>query len=475
MKKSVLLVLSSIVLSGCAGAATLHKKADRATLDNSAINSAVASFFSGSYRISSDVRNLYTEEQFRVIDEVSSTAKKNEVISLETNQAIKSTHIVSEGGFAVEQYLDYSNSIKTRPIGNGRVLFSDFYGSPLVKVAGSSALLEQYFSISQSSDGYLLKANAKGLSKAASNFSEFFAFHGDEFLWDATSTKTGISELSISTDSSGIPTKLNFIKTKWDKFGGIKVSYDSTLETIAAVSDLSTYQSSMDAIHKVELSSAIANLGEKIAVGNFTETIVQPYVATYVQIPEYHNYYQFDGYGYGVMLSDLPYEAAGYGITYMGIALNEMYGYYLCAVSPEANYFGITMQEYKQDLSECLPSLYRLSPEFFEYEEGKYVFDMDKCTIDDFYFSVSILDAIFGGFEPSFAKWGYFLSNIVTYTYELKKMTIEIDEDNIPSFELDYVDFIGNTVTAKASFSDFGTTDLTKNDTLKQSYQILMA
>lgn len=475
MKKTSLLIVAGLLLTGCSTAANVAAGIKK-KYSQDEVASKFAAFFSGSYSIDSTVYNGYLKETFKVKDMVSSNAKANVVYDSDDN-IVSYTSIVSKNGFAVEEYISLSNTIETRSFSSSPVSFKDNYGSPLSKVAGSSASIGKYFDVKANEDEtYTYTANAQGLAKASSIFGSFFAFYGDVFNWDSKTVQESIDSLSITSDVEGNPAKMSFIKIKKDRFGGLKESFDSTLSAIENVPSIPTVSSSDDETTKNALKTSLELLGENVKGANFTQTVKHPYLDESDLNGVYHNYYCYDENGFGAMLCDIPWYSAEYGKTYIGAAYSSFYGYYMCGVSPEADYSGITSNQYFDSVLDFIPQIDLLSNEFFTYnaKKGEYVFDLDKFYFDDYAFSFDILNCLFGLVDPCADKFGYYLSDTADYAMNFHYLSIKIDEAGLPVFTLNYEDSRGDAISAVTSFGEFGTTDLSTNKDLKDAFAILI-
>ncbi len=476
MKKTTLFVLSALILTGCSSA-TNAAVAVKKRMSQDEVAAKFATFFTGNYEVDSTVYNTYSKETFKVKDMVSSTAKAN-IVYDDKDNIVSYTSIVSQNGYAVEQYITLGNKIDTREFSSSKVSFKDNYGSPLSKIMGSASNIAKYFTVNANDDEtYTYTATAEGLAKASSSFGTFFSFYGDVYNWDSKTVQESIDNLKIISDSEGNPASLSFVKIKKDRFGGLKESFESTLSKIDSVPSIPTVTSKNDEATQKVLDDSLALLATKVATANFTQTIKHPYFDESDLNGVYHNYYSYDSTGYGAMLSDIPWYSSEYGTTYIGAGYSSYYGYYMAGVSPESGYTGATSSEYLDSVSEFLPQIATLSGDFFTYNAAKdtYVFDLDKFYFDDYYFCFDILDCLFGVFDACADKFGYYLSDMSNYAMDFHSLSIKVSEaTGLPEFSLVYTDSYGQKLTVSTSFSDFGTTDLSKNATLSAAFALLL-
>lgn len=468
MKKYIGIFSLALLLASCTST-SLTKTADiKKANDYSAINSAFCSFFNDDFQASTIMTNTYNGVTLTILDQVSDSAKTT--ILYEDGQAISTQFIVeNSSGIAVESYLDISNTVQTRSLSSS-LAFDGNYGSPLSAVTSDSTKLETYFTITEAEDGYDYTATATGISMLTQAFNSFFEFYQDSYTWDSKTQQDLLSSLTIHTSSTGTPETMDFIKTRKDHFGAMKVGYASTLSTIAEGELLTlepdTFNGSDEALTALETSLDL--LATNLSSGNFRQDVTLPNSDLVSGgYSNYSNYYQFttdsDGGIYGAMLQNIPYEASTYGKTYIGLAVDSDGEIYQAGSSPESDVIGATGSDTFTSVSEIVPLIDTIGAGHFTYDESTatYTFELDDYLYNDYYFSFSILEALLGVGDPGIYLFGYMLRDSSSYSFDFHYLSISIDETTgLPSFTLNFTDYNSDTISLVTSFTDFGEVDM---------------
>lgn len=477
---------------------------------SSAQISTLQSFFEGAWEADSRVELSYLDGlgYITVKDQVSDTARYTEsyLYSYDGQYTydLSQYYISNIEGGSYLQTLDITNSVESNAITaydsySGSYVTADFdtyYGSPftwLVELDDTD--FESHFTVTEVEDGYDVAPDAYATSYLAEPFTYFFPMH-DGYTWDAKTASYGLDELVIHTDSDGTPVSMTFTVYTKDRFGSAAETYTSTLKSITAVDTVPTYETKSDA-DATKLASALSDLADDIAKGNFTQSIdigAEVSDGVYQSGLAYNNYFDLgeesvSGFNAGLMLSDNPLEDSSYGETYVG-AYETVYqgnegeyvtAYQLVGVSPDADYTGLVTSDY-YTLEEILPQIGTMSTDFFDYENGVYTFDLTDSRVATSSFAVAVLDALFGYGDGMSALIPTYCDDLVSYTYDFSSLQIALDEDGdfesatlyYNSAYMYYYYGYENAYTT-ITFSDFGTTDLTEVEALHDALVTLGA
>ena len=428
------------------------------------------SFFASNYASDTIQKDLLTGEVLSIHDEVGS--KKKATIVKRGEEILSQTFIVSQNSIAVEQYLDITNTITTRSLDTDEALFSKTYGTPLANVIGTKALSD-YFTLETSGENPVLKANDLALVALEQGFEAFFPFYEDENVYDPITQTERLVALSIETNSEGTPLSMTFEKAYGDRYGATLVEYTSTLSAIESVSGLSKSTFGGTSEQRAALSTSLNNLYTAMLGGNFCQSVD---MAT-SNFPKYHNYYNFaPASAAGAMISDRAFSSE-YGWTYSGMGVNRSGQYYMAGVSPEADYYGAASSNTYDTFAEILPLYKMISPDFFAYDEATrvYSFDLESFPYNDYQFSLSVLDALFGQGDPLAQKMGAYLASTSHYYFDFKTLDVVIDDAGYPQFTLTFQPyFTAAPITVTTSFSSFGEVNLSADPDLSAAFSLLI-
>lgn len=443
----------------------------KSTSDNE-IYSNVSSFFKGTYRITSTVKSNISNTTFTVIDEVSNNGKTSLIKDAKGN-LLKGQYIISEGGIAKEQYLDISNNICKRDVSSTAVLFSDYFASPFEKIVSSVEDIQKYFSISKETSYITFTASEEAIAKVTNVFNSFFSFVNDTYPWDVKTVKETVKGLSFACDLEGNPTSMSFKKIKRDCYGGMVETYSSSLEKIDQITSLkgNSYNGNDDS--KSKLENALNALSSNLNGYNFKQTVTTPLLG---ELSPYHNYYQFNEQGYGLMLCDIGFHEQSYGTTYLGMTYSDAEdGYYMIGVSPDSDYYAAASDDVEHNLFDCIPLIRNLSVDHFTYNQfsSTWTFDLENFLFNDYNFSINLLKVLFGTNDPIAFKFGYYFYDSANYIFDFNQLNISLSKDNALSFTLRFTDFNGDNQYVTTTFSDFGLVDLSTHATLKDAFNVL--
>lgn len=471
MKKHIIF-LSLFLLSACSSLDTqVVIKRQNEGASSEQIETSFDAFFSGNVQFETIQRDLYSGEEISIHDEVSS--KKKVTVVKRGEKILSQKFIVSQNGVAVEQYLNLANQIKTRTISENSELFTKTYANPFTNVIGEKKLFD-YFTLEDGQASKLLRINDFGRIVLEQAFENFFPFYENTYVFDPLTKKEKIIDLTVSLAEDGKPTSLEFTKSYEDRYGAILVAYSSELSSVETVSSLAKQVFSGTAEQRTALQTSLDNLYTQMQAGNFVQTVN---MATNYY-PTYHNYYNFaPASNAGAMISDLAFKSS-YGLTYIGMAVNQQGQYYMAGVSPDADYSGAASNATYASFDEILPLYQKISPDFFTYDEtqGTYTFDIGSFVYNDYMFSFSILDAIFGQGDPLAQKMGAYLASSSSYSFNFHTLTIKIDEEtSLPIFTLEFTPYFSATpITSTVTFSDFGAVNLYADAKLGTAFRILI-
>ncbi len=491
MKKNkiALLLLLPLTLSTAAcseiDAIELTAARQAATADERA--EAIASFFTGAIEIETSVETSYGDYTYSITDQISSSARNTLTIRNEDGRVLeRESYIADDDGLSVREYLSISNVVKQEELSTD---FALNYGSPFASL--TSANITSYFDATETSTGYAYSFNDLGLGAYNQKFITFYEMH-DEYTWDDYSTADQIRNFNLYTDENGNPTSWDFYLVRSDRFGGIYEHYTSTLTAISACDALTSYEAASDETHATALTNAIYNLSVKLeaSAGNFTEDFEWTVGDTTTTYSNYYDLfyttyddtlYESDEDALGIMLSDNPLEDSSYGTTYTGIAWGYVsstdssynttytYGYYYLGVSPESDYYSLLSTDCWTSLAEVMPLVGDLSADFFSYDSttDSYEWDLANFTYRSYESSLDIIYALFGVGDYPSAYQSNYVWDLDTTTFNFQNLSIKLDADGeIDTMTLDYINYNNVECSTTVSFRDFGTTDLTANNTI---------
>lgn len=446
-------------------------------------DAVLASFFASPYSSTATVTTSYDTRTYTAYDEVSSSERYTERRS--SNTLLERHFYTSSSGDAYEEKLSLSNTVISTALvdsEDNNLSFADEYGNPFYLVTTEE--IPYLFTRSNTSNGYIYSATEYGLSLLSPLLIKFYKTF-DDMMWD-TSVQERINNLSITTDSEGNPTTLNYSHVKVDRYGGIAEEGTVSLQSIADVTSLSPVTSSLTSEQSEAFTSAISEIYPSILEGNFTQHFNLTTNALGTNGASYNIYYDLPyelgspENGLGLALSDLALYDSNEGETFTGLAYgwqgsegDPQYGYWSVGVSPESQYMSTVSSEFYTSIASCTPALNTISPDFFTYEDGKYVFDLTSFAYNDLEFSLSIVDALFGrGDYLSAYSNQIYVNDMDTLSIAFQAVTVDLS--STPTFSLQYLDSNDELQETFVSFSDFGTTDLREVPALADAVETAM-
>lgn len=493
--KSLLLILPLAAATGFspladALAETTDQTAPAITL-TSEQETQIKNFLKAPYQIDSDVSLSYLPaEGLTVIDQVSSNARhsRTDIKGPDgTVEMVGQTAIAADkNGDAVNHYLGIGNDIESTNITmadiDGNYVnqpFEEYYGSPLAWMTESATDISSHFAVAAADSGYTLTADTYAIGKMNTRFVNFFPIHVSA-VWDTNTYSEGINSLVIDIASDGTPTAMSFVLFNRDRFGIVTETYKCKLSAIDSVKDIEQYDSA-DYAEATALQSALDTLAAGLSGKNFTQTV---YLENGSNNAEYHLYYDLEDTfnertGHGLMLSDDTLTDASYGDTYMGImAANSASDQYLIfACSPYADNIA-QLDETVYTYEEVAPKFGNISPDFFTYdaEEKTYNFDLTDPRVSTSSFSIQILSSMFGLADGESARIPTYCSDMNSYAYDFRNLSIKLNDDgSFGSATLTFnSEMLGDNSTSTVSYSNFGNTDLSKVDAIKDQYQYVL-
>lgn len=450
----------------------------------------IQDFAGGKYKIESTITTNYVTGTYNEIDELSSEARVSTFS--QNGKILDQAYYFDNNGKAYEQYLTVSNEVAEKVLygsdGNTELSYSAFSGTPfhfLTKDAftGSSSIvyytryLNELFDAKSVGEKTILYLTEYGEGKLTSSLTTFFTSK-DPFNWDSTSLKETIADFALTLGSDGNPEALSFTRVKQDKFGATTESYDCTLTILDEISSLTPIEGTMDEADATVLRNALDTFQTSLNDGNFTQTTSVANGSYY-----YHSYYDLNpslGSKTRLMISDFDdlYDTT-YGHTYMGVQYNSSEGeYQIIGISPSVEYSAQANDTTFTTITEVVPQIGDLSTDFFTVQENdgvkSYVFELKDKVYNDYYFSSSVLDCVFGPADYLAAFGGLYVGTDNS-NYDFDTLTLTINEDGTVSSTLVFENSYG-TYNAEVSYSDIGTTNLLEaGDLMKQLVAVVQA
>lgn len=501
MKKSLLFVLPVFLLASCGGQTeSLTKKNQEAFADTnqaSVYETLLSSLTTKALKSDATITASYANATYHTIDEVSSSARRTYDIINNRAQNLKYFAKDAETNGTIQKTLTISNTVLNTTLNAGGqnetpVDFDATYGSPFLALNEDN--IENFFSLSATETGYEAIPTDFGATILATSLDAFYPMH-DSYVWDTRTVSSYAADVKISTDKSGVPTAISFKHTRKDAYGGILENVNATLSVIDTVEPLEPVESSLTSAQRMDLRNAISGTANKIAGGNFTQTVhmTQAEGAFNGINATYHSYYdlpypasvengetpELPEKGFGLMLSDFNYFAeqsstGDINTVYLGLGYGWQsseeipmdYGYWAIGVTPATSYFGQVSSEFYTSIAAATPTLGSLSADFFTTTGNNiYTFDLTTFDLYDRTFAIDLMTALLGpGDYASHISPEFYVSNSTTMEFTFTDITIDLTDSENPTFALSYIDESGKSQTTTTSFSDFGTTDLLNID-----------
>ena len=466
MKKIKLFVLAPLAVCSIA-LGTVQGLANAQANDvelSSAVTSNMSFVLKNPYQLTSSASLSYEDYKFTVIDQVAEDYRSNSIYY--GTYLLQDIRLLRNGtGGTEEEYISLQNEVSSRAIldsDNNPISFDDNYGNPFRNLANlNNSQINSYFTISNKDDGYLLKANDLAYGILNNSFVNFFTDF-DGFIWDEASLVHNIEKLEIAIASDGTPTSISFEKIKKDRFGAIKEMFTSTFDTLSEVEHLTPVTPKMDNETSATFKNKLDSFQERINKGNFSQEL-----SLFDNQLYYVNFYDLD-YNEGqiypnMMLSSCQLYDQSYGMTYVGL-LETSEGYKTYAISPDAGFHSTMSNDTFTSINEVIPNINTISTDLFRYYDGYYIFDISSFTHADVYFCADILTALFGIVDPAVAFLGLYLSN---YSYQFTSLILTFTETGNLVGGLSYIYESQYQLTTTFSFYNIGTTDLTKEESIK--------
>lgn len=369
--------------------------------------------------------------------------------------------VSDENDYAYNLKINISNTSELTPLYETNneeepLTFSSYFGSPFRRLSNKEIEnIENYFEISTIWKGYKLEAKDNFYGLINHDFNNFFYLLND-FVWDETTFNLTIKKLIITLDEKGEMTKMSFTRLCRDKFGSVNEQFSIDVESISNVNIITGVEQKMSDEQEAIFLDKINNFQNKINVGNFT----QHYATTYDRGFEYNTYFVFDSLDPVVpsmMITDLMFEDPTYGVTFMG-AYPLAGAYYPYAFSPDTLFMDRYVSLVFESFNELLPNFLKISSDFFEYKNGKYILNFQSLSVVDNAFSVAILNALFTPIDP--------LANLTTtyidmsmYDYNFDTLEISFDINGNVNAKLNFYS-LGKKYSTSITFLNFGTTSL---------------
>lgn len=481
IKYIALFAIASSLFASCSTAKVqlapvLKKQANEVTLTD-AQKQKIASFFGGNVAFNSTKTYNYVPYTVSIVDEVSSSyrhTKYTEKDTDNTNKTLKENYYKKNGEYTTQETLGIDNKIIEKDVldgSNHKVPFTSITGSPFSYLTEKN--ISDYFDFNVKDQTLTLTPSEAGYATINSAFNGFFPFD-DTYTYDFKSVTEYLESLTITLANDGTPTSMDFSKVKKDQFGGIREKYHTELSAVEAVPTLPTVEAKNDDAHK-KLETALSNLGTKLANGNFTESFSVDLLGESAYEPStYKSYYQFDKENASIMLSDYALQAQNYGTTYIGVAQTSD-SYQWLGVSPSSNYIGAISSDKFTSFTDVLPTIYKVSKDFFTVDNSTYTFDISGLREADHTFQATLLTGLTGSADYFSQKEATYCSDS-SYSFTFKTLTIELDDKGeVKDFKLTYLGTDNKDHTATFTFSDFGTTDISKVPELKSAYSTLLS
>jgi hypothetical protein len=261
---------------------------------------------------------------------------------------------------------------------------------------------------------------------------------------------------------------MTFTKVTKDRFGAVKNDFKCAIESISELNTLTPVKAQLTEEEALEFETKLSSFQALIDKGNFTQNF-----SIYNGQHSYSNYYQINEdtesiFG-RVMFSDMPLIDQHYGQTYVGL-LDTGAGLQQFAVSPEANFSGTMSDTIYPDIAELLPQFTAISSDFFFKDGNSYIFDIGAFLHADVYFCADLLTALMSFVDPGTSVAGVYINN---YTYTFAGLIFSFDSNNVLSGSLSY--YIDSyLLTTEFSFTNIGTTDITKVPSLEPVVHYLL-
>ena len=421
--------------------------------------------FNGNLKLSATTTYMISTVTY--VDYVSSNARTRYYYFYD--QFTGEDYIISDfTGAAYELAISTSNEVIQNAItdeeGN-QVLFKNKHASPFDGLKSLNATkVNSYFTFKEVENGYVATANDLAYGVLNNPLTRFYiSLEAEMYNWDKNTYEELIEDLTFTLDSNFKVTGASFNILNQDKWGAIRERFDLTIEKVTSIPTLQSVAPKMSEEDLLVFEEKISNFQDKIKVGNFKQHIDLPEMQA-----AYDTFYAFNNVSPtlpNMAISNVALNDATNGITYIG-TVEEGGAYYPYAFSPQADKYSQVTELSFSSLDAYLPSLKTLGSEFFvKTSENTYIFDIESFNYADFNFCDKILRHIFSGVDP-LILYSYTYIDDLSYDYQFESLTIQFDENDIPSVTLTF-EKQGYRCRSISTFSKFGEVDLTKEETLK--------
>lgn len=458
--------------------------------DYTSINTTFYNYLKSTYKLDSTMNinfNYLGNDilvQGKITDEVSSSTHYNNyvvnlVLGEQESKFASGEFFYAKGSdnYTVEQYIDISNTIKTRDIkdtSSNKVLFEGNYNSPFFNLSKYKISdVNSFFNIAKTETGYEYSLTDKGLILFTPSFNNFFNQFTQKYLYsfDSRTHQTLLKNLKIVTDENGTPLTMSFNRIEQDFYGASVESYTSTFSKIDNVRSLETVKSSLTSEQASKLKDRLDKFNSDLSKMDFTQTITvndyTPNTEGTELVENNYTYINYYDYNIQLMLSTLPLYDSSNGRTYIGLnrQLDSSSGEYYfipIGISPDKGYTANLDSSTKYSaLSEFLPIVNNISSDFFTYKEENnksiYTFDISSFAYADYYYCLSILRSLFGEVDPSY-KYGGFIADSNS-NFNFKSLVFTLDDSNFEA-SLTYQNSYNKECKVTTSYSEIGNTNL---------------
>lgn len=453
------------------------KAIDNNVLTDAIKNKVVSFFSSNSIEFDTEKTYGYSTGKRLIVDAVSSNYRYTK-ISDSLGKVLSETYYKKSGNYAVEQYLDITNTVLEKNVtdkNGNQVAFDTLTGNPFSFLTLDN--IGDYFIASNSDDGLILTPTGKGQGRLNSSFASFFSFD-DSYTFDGKTLSEYVEDFKLLLSEDGTPSRMMFNMVKKDMFGGLRETYVTDLSLIEDVLTMKPVEAKATGDSFTRLNNAMTSLKNDMAKGNYTVSFTVDQWDQNTSSPSYSNisynsYYQFDNETHPVMLSDLKLYDSTHGTTYIGVAQASNGSYQWIGVSPSSNYISAIDDNSYDEPTSFLPTVGSFSPNFFAVNGDKYTFDIENLIQADHTFQVGLLTGLTGSADYLSQKYGNYVANASTMKFDFKTLDIELDGNKVKDFVLTYGGVDGRDHKLTISYSNFGTTDISKVDELSQAYKVL--
>ena len=471
MNKIKLLLITPLLLGGFGTSSNVQyaNSSDTDVEISSAITSASSLFLKSNFQLTTQFK-VDNVLDITIVDQI---GQENRVSRLYYNNYLISEHSVVKNptGSTSSEYISISNEVKTRELlgESGEAIIYDLtYGNPLKNFANlSNSKINSYFDITVEEGNYFLKANDYAYGSLSQNIINFFN-DLSSLVWDSSTKQEEIEDLVIVLNEYGEPTNMSFAKVTKDRFGAIRKTFDCVIEPISELETLKPVERKLTDAQYEDLSNKLSSFQEMIKKGNFTQNF-----SVYNGNESYSNFYALNEDTTSLlgptMISNMPLIEASYGQTYVGL-ISTSEGFQQYAVSPDANMSGEMSDTKYPSIDMVIPDFTAISPDFFSYSNGKYVFDIESFLHADVYFCADILTSLMSFVDPGVSIAKVYIDN---YGYTFDSLTFSFDENAILSGTLSY--YIGTYLLETTfTFSNIGTTVLENEESIAPAVDFLL-